>query len=183
VPDMTLSDWAAQLCDELSRQMTQGIESRPAEDRWFHVSLGPYGLLVMDEDETEVILWLLDAEGRTSGPMWFSAMSQQTAAAAAAEVVRVVKSAPLAATFAMWPPARKDTAREDAVNALWARVQERIDRLQRPLQNEAHVRAAIEVVERYIDELARSDEGAAIAEYAGPFKAEAANAIRRRATR
>jgi hypothetical protein len=120
---MTPSDWVAHLCDELSRQMAQRIERRPGEDSWFRISLGRYDLLVMDEDDLEVILWLLDAEGRTSGPVWLSAMSQQTAATAAAEVVRVVKSFPGAATFTIWPPAHRDKAREGVVNALWARVQ------------------------------------------------------------
>jgi hypothetical protein len=178
---MTLSYWTAHLCDELARQMAKRIERRPAEDGCFRVGLGQYGLLAMEEDGTDALLWLLDAEGRTNGPLWIGVMSQETAAAAAARVAKVVRGAPDAATFTAWPPTRRDTAREDAVNTLWATVKERIDQVPLPSRGETDIKEAIATVELYIDELARSDEGATIAEFADPFKAEAANAIRRRA--
>ena len=78
-----------------------------------------YGLLVMDEDRTEVLLWLLDKDGRTNGPVWASTMTSETAVAAAAEVVRVMKAVPDVATFTARPPKGRDMAREDALNALW----------------------------------------------------------------
>jgi hypothetical protein len=178
---VTLSDWTTLLCDELSRQMGQRVGRQSAGNSWFRVDLGHHGLLVMDEDDTDVLLWLLDAEGRTNGPLWSSTMTPKTAAAAAAEVAKAIKESPDAATFNVWPPVARDTAREDALNALWARVQDRIDQVELPLRGEDHLGAAIDMVEQFIDELARSDAGVTAAEFVDPFKAEAAKAIRRKA--
>jgi hypothetical protein len=136
----------------------------------------------MDEGNTEALLWFLNAEGRTSGPVWQGTMTSETAATAALEAAKAVKAAPGAAAFFAWPPGRgRDADREDTVNALWAIVRERIDQVQAPLRDETDIEAAIATLESYIDELAGSADGHAIAEFAYPFKVEAAKAIRRRA--
>jgi hypothetical protein len=177
---LSLADWTVHLCDELARQLAQRVTQRPVEDGCIRVELGKYGLLVMDEDNTEALLWFLNVEGRTSGPVWQGIMTGETAATAALEVAKAVKAAPVAAAFFAWPPGRsRDADREDTVNALWAIVRERIDQVQAPLRDETDIEAAIAALESYIDELA--DDGHAIAEFAYPFKVEAAKAIRRRA--
>jgi hypothetical protein len=167
---VTLSDWTSLLCNKVIQETAWRVERRSVENGWLRVEFERYGLLVMDEDRTEVLLWLLDKDGRTNGPVWASTMTSETAVAAAAEVVRVIKAAPDVATFTARPPKGRDMAREDALNALWARVRQRIDQLQLTTRNEGDITAAIKAVERYINDLARSDEGNAIAEFAWPFQ-------------
>jgi hypothetical protein len=193
---MTVTDWASRLCDELSKNMVQEVESYPASSRFervtrapearpgqggcIHVDLVRYGLHIM-QDESEVLVWLLDATGRTNGPIWCGEMTAQRTSAAAAEIARVVKEAPSADSFRAWPPTHRDVALEDAVNALWRVVQMKIDEIQAASVGEAGIEDAVESVEFYIDELARLEVNAGIAEYAMPFKAKAADVIRDRA--
>ena len=123
-----------------------------------------------------------NAEGRTSGPVWLGMMTRETAATAALEAAKAVKAAPDAAAFFAWAPTRgRDADRENTVNALWATVRGRIEQVQAPLRDEIDIEVAIATLESYIDELAGSDDGRAIAEFAYPFKVEAAKAIRRHA--
>lgn len=187
---MTLSDWTSLLCDELLKRLLRQVEPRADTSRFeritrprdpqpqsgsFHVGLGDYGLHVM-ADEPDVIVWLLDSEGRTNGPIWCDRMTAESIPAAAAEITRVVKEAPSHKSFTMSPPTNRDRALEDRVNALWQIVQRKID--EAALLNEADVEDAILGVERYIDDLARRDENATLSEYAVPFKAAAADMIR-----
>ena len=95
---MTLIDWTSRLCEDLSEHMAQRDESpptssrsdritrapepRPAQGGCFHVDLGEYGLHIM-QDDSEALLWLLNAEGRTSGPVWCGEMTAESASAAA----------------------------------------------------------------------------------------------------
>lgn len=192
---MTLSDWTSLLCNELSKRFAKQVEPRANSSRFeritrpldpqpqsgsFHISLGDYGLHVM-ADEPDVIVWLLDSEGRTKGPIWCDRMATESIPAAAAEIMRVVKEAPSQRSFTMWPPTSRDLALEDRVNALWQIVQRKIDEIQLASRNEDGVEDAIVGIERYIDDLAQKDENAALSEYAVPFKAVAAAIIRDKA--
>jgi hypothetical protein len=155
---MTLSDWSSQLCDELSQRIVQELEARSDSSRFerisrpldpqprsgcFFVDLGQYGIHIM-ADDPEVLVWLLDAEGRTSGPIWCDKMTAETIPAAAAQIANVLKEAPSSDSFTGRPPTGRDASLEATVNALWQTVQEKIDGIEFASLDDAQISDAIE---------------------------------------
>jgi hypothetical protein len=164
--------------------MGKPVEHEPDAAGRYRAKAGSLGLLIIEEENArEALIWLLDGEGRTNGPVWLAEIAAGTALAAAAGLKKIIDGTSENAAFTMWPPGAgaRDVATEDILNDAWGGVLKQIDGLRLTAGNEAQIAQAIRTVNSYIDRLAQSEAGATLAMFSQPFKLEAAKLVRRKA--
>jgi hypothetical protein len=173
---MNLSDWTAIFFDELAALRGRRFEYKPNATGYFQTKTPHYGILIIGEDKDEALVWLLDAAGRTDGPIWVGEVNESTARAAATEANRLIEAMPADGfSFTAWPPGPRDMQAEDTLNAAWKRVQDQIDGAGFTANDEASIRLAIQSVEAFID------RELIVPGSAAPFKLKAAELIRLKA--
>jgi hypothetical protein len=177
---LQLQEWNDRFCRALAKRSDAGIEGKSdADSGWWTLKVGQLGLLVMDEGEAEVQVWLLDSEGRTNGPAWIGNMAEDSALQAATEIGRLIKETPDGVAFEAIPPAGTDRAKQDLLNDIWRDILVRVGRIRTDSLIDRRPDEAVREIEAYIDKRARADSTGTLGKYAGSFKVQAAELLRR----
>ncbi|HKU81280.1 MAG TPA: hypothetical protein VJP76_03845 [Candidatus Tumulicola sp.] len=148
---MTGSEWVDVFFKQLSTLFGRVIEREADEAGWSRAWLGKLGLLIMAEDDDEPTVWLLDAEGRTGGPVWTEERDDAGARAAASGVKGIIDATPPNTKFTARPPGARDRELEEVMNDAWRPVKQQIDLVSPSARSEDGFKAAMRTVSDYID--------------------------------
>lgn len=176
---MQLKEWNDRFCRALAKSSSVGIGGESdANSGWWTLRIGRLGLLVMNESDAAVQVWLLDSEGRTDGPAWTGKMAEASALEAAIAIGRLIEETPDGVAFKSFPPAGRDRATEDLLNDAWSDVLVRIGRIRTDSLIDRRPDEAVRTIEAYIDQRVRSDSTGTLAKYVESFKVQAAELLR-----